>query len=71
MARGFQSMTPEKRSEISRMGNKKCRELGRAHKFKSGSDEAINAGRKGGLESARVRRLRAFKLGRTIPEHFS
>ena len=45
--RGFASMDPEKRREISSKGGKAAHEKGTAHQFSS--DEAREAGRKGGL----------------------
>lgn len=44
---GFQSMLPERRREIARMGGKKAHETGRRHSFTP--DEAKSAGQKGGL----------------------
>lgn len=47
--RGFAGMTPERRREIARMGGRAAHEQGTAHKWDS--DEAIKAGRKGGMVS--------------------
>ena len=44
--RGFASMDPEKQREIASKGGKAAHAQGRAHEFSS--DEARNAGRKGG-----------------------
>lgn len=44
--RGFASMDPQKQKEIARKGGKAAHEKGRAHEFTS--DEAREAGRKGG-----------------------
>lgn len=51
MARGFASMTEEKKRAIASMGGKAAHKLGVAHKFDS--DEAREAGRKGGAKSRR------------------
>ena len=44
--RGFAKMSPEKQQEIARKGGKAAHAKGTAHKFTS--EEARNAGRKGG-----------------------
>jgi len=44
--RGFASMTPEKRSQISGLAGRKAHALGRAHQYTH--DEAVEAGSKGG-----------------------
>lgn len=44
--RGFASMDPEKQREIASRGGKAAHESGNAHEFDS--DEAREAGRKGG-----------------------
>jgi uncharacterized protein len=44
--RGFAAMDPEKQREIARAGGKAAHQKGRAHEFSS--DEAREAGRKGG-----------------------
>lgn len=49
--RGFASLTPERRYEISRMGALAAHAKGTAHKWTS--DEAREAGRKGGQVSKR------------------
>lgn len=46
---GFASLTPEQRSEIARRGGKAAHAAGTAHKFAAGSEEAREAGRRGGL----------------------
>ena len=51
--RGFASMSSERRSEIARMGGKAAHERGTAHQFNS--DEAREAGRKGGRVVSRDR----------------
>lgn len=52
--RGFATMTPEARSEISRKGGRAAQSSGRAHRFTS--EEATAAGRKGGRATAAARR---------------
>ena len=47
--RGFAAISPERRKEIASMGGKKAHALGKAHKFTS--QEAAEAGRKGGLST--------------------
>jgi uncharacterized protein len=49
--RGFASMTLEKRRRISSLGGKRAHEKGTAHTFSS--EEAREAGRKGGLASGK------------------
>lgn len=46
--KGFASMSPERRSEIARMGGLRAQEKGTAHRWTP--DEAKAAGRKGGLK---------------------
>lgn len=46
--RGFGSLTPEQRRENSRKGGKLAHQLGKAHEWTS--EEAQEAGRKGGLQ---------------------
>ena len=46
-------MTPDKRREIARLGGKAAHQKGRAHQFTS--NEAREAGRKGGLSVSRNR----------------
>ena len=45
--RGFARFSPEKRRAIASMGGKAAHEKGTAHEFTS--EEAVKAGRKGGL----------------------
>lgn len=52
--RGFATMTPEQRAEISRKGGKAAHASGRAHTFSK--EEAASAGSKGGLASHAKRR---------------
>ena len=47
--RGFASMDPERQRQIASQGGKAAHEKGTAHEFDS--DEAREAGRKGGLAS--------------------
>src|SRR5437762_2142042 len=51
--RGFASMDPEKQQEIARKGGRTAHEKGTAHEWTS--EEAREAGRKGGLASRRLR----------------
>lgn len=51
--RGFAAMDPQKQREIASRGGKAAHELGRAHEFTS--EEAREAGRKGGQAVARNR----------------
>ena len=59
--RGFASMTPEKQKEIASKGGRAAHAQGRAHEFTS--DEARNAGRKGGEAISRDRQHMA-RIGR-------
>lgn len=52
--RGFATWDPKKLAETSRKGGTTAHMLGRAHQFDS--DEAREAGRKGGVASASKRR---------------
>ena len=45
--RGFAALTPERRTEISRLGGRAAHAAGTAHRFTP--EEAETAGRKGGL----------------------
>lgn len=58
--RGFQSMTPEKRSAVARLGGRAAHALGTAHKWTS--EEAQAAGRIGGARSRRGRKLTPEEL---------
>lgn len=51
--RGFASMDPERRRAICSLGGKTAHALGRAHEFTS--EEAREAGRKGGQSVSRNR----------------
>ena len=50
---GFERLTPERRREISSRGGRAAHAVGKAHRFTV--EEAREAGRKGGLASARRR----------------
>ena len=52
--RGFAAMSPEKQREIAAKGGKKAHEKGTAHQFTS--DEARDAGTKGGFAAAKKRK---------------
>lgn len=54
--RGLAAMSPEKRREIASMGGKRGHELGVAHRFSR--EEAIEAGRKGGLVSGKKKSMK-------------
>lgn len=51
--RGFASMSPERRAEISRLGGRAAQQQGVAHRFTK--DTAREAGKKGGKASKRTR----------------
>ena len=53
MAKGFAAMTPEQRKAISSLGGKAAHKKGSAHVFSS--DQARDAGRKGGLTVSKDR----------------
>lgn len=59
--RGFAHMSPERRSEIARMGGLAAQASGKAHKWTS--EEAKAVGAKGGRSPKRTRRLSAPWLG--------
>jgi general stress protein YciG len=54
MPQGFAALTPERRREISSKGGKAAHQKGTAHEF--ASEEAREAGRKGGKISGGRRR---------------
>ena len=60
-ARGFAAMDMERQREIARKGGRAAHERGTAHEFTS--DEARNAGRKGGV-SVSVNRAHMAEIGR-------
>jgi uncharacterized protein len=51
--RGFASMDSEKQRQIASEGGKEAHRRGTAHEFRPGSEEASEAGRKGGQKSQR------------------
>lgn len=55
MGRGFASMSPERRREIAAMGGRAAHEKGTGHEYTS--EEAREAGRKGGAASQLARRI--------------
>ena len=55
--RGFASLSPERQREIASMGGRRSHELGRAHEFTS--EEAREAGRKGGMSRSAKRKAGA------------
>ena len=55
--RGFASMSPEKQREIASKGGRAAHQKGTAHEWTS--EEARDAGRKGGIASHRRRREQA------------
>jgi uncharacterized protein len=59
--RGFASMNRAKQREIARLGGKAAHQQGTAHKWNS--EEAREAGRKGGVASHRSRRESLEKQG--------
>lgn len=62
--RGFAALSPERRKELSRKGGIRAHETGTAHRFARGSEEAIEAGKKGGRASqAKNAARRAAKEG--------
>jgi general stress protein YciG len=50
---GFALLTPEQRKEIARKGGRAAQKRGRAHQF--GSDDAREAGKKGGAKVSQDR----------------
>jgi hypothetical protein len=54
--RGFALLTPERRKAVSALGGAKAHATGRAHKFTS--EEARDAGRKGGKAGVGLRKNR-------------
>jgi general stress protein YciG len=55
--RGFGGMCPERRREIAMLGGKAAHALGKAHQYTS--EEAREAGRKGGTKVAQNRQYMA------------
>lgn len=64
--RGFASMDPEKQREIARKGGRAAHEQGKAHEFTS--DEARQAGRKGG-ERVSANRDHMSRIGQLGGRH--
>ena len=60
--RGFAGMDPERQRQISSQGGKAAHQKGTAHEFDS--NEAREAGRKGGMVSGGRRRAREQAQGR-------
>lgn len=54
--RGFACLSPERRKEIASRGGKSAHKKGRAHEWSKA--EAAAAGRRGGTEAAKRRRIR-------------
>ena len=46
---GFALITPEEHQRIARLGGIAAQKGGKAHRFQPGTQEACDAGRKGGL----------------------
>ena len=63
--RGFAGMDPERQRQISSQGGKAAHQKGTAHEFDS--EEAREAGRKGGMVSGGRRRAREQQLSRADP----
>ena len=62
--RGFASMSPEKQREIASKGGRAAHQKGTAHEWSS--DEARNAGRKGGMASRGGRGKVPSELGEAV-----
>lgn len=62
--RGFASMLPEKQREIAALGGKAAHAQGTAHQWNS--EEAREAGRKGGLSKHRHRQERREQTQREV-----
>ena len=60
---GFATIDPAYQRQIASQGGKAAHEYGGAHEFKAGSEEAREAGRKGGAVSSRDR-ARMAEIGR-------
>lgn len=57
--RGFRAMDRDKQAAIASQGGRAAHEKGTAHEFVAGTEEAKEAGRKGGRIAAENRRRRA------------
>ena len=66
--RGFASMDPQRQREIASEGGRAAHEKGTAHEFTS--EEAREAGRKGGMARSANRR-KAMESGRGTSSHAS
>jgi general stress protein YciG len=64
--RGFAAMSPERQREIASKGGRAAHEQGVAHQWNS--DEARQAGRKGGMNSRGGRRNSSENKGQSAPE---
>ena len=64
--RGFAGMDPERQRQISSQGGKAAHQKGTAHEFDS--EEAREAGRKGGMVSGGRRRAREQARAATEPQ---
>ena len=64
--RGFAGMDPERQRQISSQGGKAAHQKGTAHEFDS--EEAREAGRKGGMVSGGRRRARESANAQRQPE---
>lgn len=65
--RGFAGMSKDKVKEIASKGGKIAHQMGRAHKWATGTEEAKAAGRKGGIAPHKVRgRAGKTKTGGTV-----
>jgi general stress protein YciG len=64
--RGFAGMDPERQRQISSQGGKAAHQKGTAHEFDS--EEAREAGRKGGMVSGGRRRARESANAQRPPE---
>ena len=63
--RGFAAMDPEKRRRVSSVGGRAAHEKGTGHEFTS--DEAREAGRKGGHAAAAARAVRQQLSEKELP----
>jgi uncharacterized protein len=65
--RGFASMSPEKQREIASKGGRAAHQKGTAHEWSS--DEAREAGRKGGMASRGGRGKLPVQIGSNVPSN--
>lgn len=66
--RGFQVLSPERRTQIARQGGIAAHKKGTAHRYTSA--EARIAGKKGGLASKNRQKLRKIENDAPIPNTF-